>query len=83
MSKEGCQLERDEDLCREDKKHEQSQREYHGNQWRNLSNQVHEMATMVKVPPSQVTVLGILDPKTFGRQGAVALPQLQDIVETS
>ena len=41
------------------------------------------MATMVKVPLSQVTVLGILDPNTLGRQGAVVLLQLWDIVETS
>ena len=38
---------------------------------------------MVKIPPSQVTLLGILDPDTLGRQRAVSLPQLQDIVETS
>ena len=36
---------------------------------------------MVKVPLFQVTVLGILDPNTLGRQRATALPQLQDIVE--
>ena len=40
-------------------------REYHENQLRNLSKLVHEMATMVKVPLSQVTVLGILDPNTL------------------
>ena len=49
------QLERDEDLCRKVKKHEWSQRKYHENQLRNLSNLVHEIATRVKVPPSQVT----------------------------
>ena len=77
------QPERDEDLCREVEKHEQSQREYHENQLRNLSNLVHDMATMVKVSPSQVTLLGILDPNTCGRQGTMTLPQLQDTVETS
>ena len=43
------QLENDEDLCREIEKHEWSQIEHHENQLRNLSNLVHEMATMVKV----------------------------------
>ena len=41
------------------------------------------MATKVKVHPFHVTVPGIPDPNTFGRQGSVVLPQLQDIVETS
>ena len=52
-------------------------------QFRNLSNLVYEMATMVKVSKSQATILVILCPDTLGRQGAAALLQLQDIVETS
>ena len=34
-------------------------------------------------PPSEVIVLGILDPNTLDRQGAEALPKLQGTEETS
>ena len=77
------QLKRDEHLCREVEQHKWLQIEYCENQLRNLSDLVHEMATMVKVTPYQVTVPGIQDPNTLGRQGAPDLPQFQDIVETS
>ena len=77
------QLERNEDLHRKIEEHEWSQREYSENQLGDLNNLVHEMATMVKAPQSHVTVPGILDSNTLDRQGAVALPQLQDIVESS
>ena len=39
------------DRHREVEKHEWSQREYGENQLRDLSNRVHEMATMVKGTP--------------------------------
>ena len=61
------QLKRDEELYREVEKHEQSQREYCENQLRNLSKLVHEMTTLLKVPPPQVTILGTLDLDTPGR----------------